>query len=71
MAMENGPFLSDFPIKASIPRGFSIAMFDYQRVIQISYYKSQQITMVSIDYIPISHDSQLIKTSVHSPLQAD
>ena len=31
MAMENGPFIGVFSIRASIPRGFSIAMFDYQR----------------------------------------
>ena len=33
--MENGPFIGvigDFPIKTSIKRGFSIAMFDYPRV---------------------------------------
>ena len=32
MAMERGPFIGDSPIKTSIRRGFSIAMFDYQRV---------------------------------------
>ena len=32
MAMETGPFLSDFPINTVIRRGFSIAMFDSQRV---------------------------------------
>ena len=32
MAMENGQFIDDFPTKAIIHRGFSIAMFDYQRV---------------------------------------
>ena len=30
--LENGPFIGDFPIKTSIPRGFSTAMFDYQRI---------------------------------------
>ena len=30
--MENGPLTSYFRIKTSIYRGFSIAMFDYQRV---------------------------------------
>ena len=34
MAIENGPFIGDFPIRNSIHRGFSIAMFDYQRVLQ-------------------------------------
>ena len=32
MAMENGPVISDCPIKPSIYEGCSIAMFDYQRV---------------------------------------
>ena len=32
MAMENGPFIGDVPVKTSIHRGFYIAMFDYQRV---------------------------------------
>ena len=31
-AMENVPFIGDFPMKTSIYRGFPIAMFDYQRV---------------------------------------
>ena len=30
--LENGPFISDLPIKTSMHRGFSVAMFDYQRV---------------------------------------
>ena len=30
--LENGPFINDVPIKTSIHRGFSIAMFDYQQV---------------------------------------
>ena len=30
--LENGPLISDFPSKTSIDRGFSTAMFDYQRV---------------------------------------
>ena len=33
MEMESGPLISDSPIKTSVHRGFSIAMFDYQRVI--------------------------------------
>ena len=31
--LETGPFLGDFSIEASIDRGFSIATFDYRRVI--------------------------------------
>ena len=30
--LENGPLISDFPIKTSIHRRFSIAMFDDQKV---------------------------------------
>ena len=29
--MENGPFIGDFPIKTSIHRGYSTAMFDETR----------------------------------------
>ena len=35
MAMENGSLMGDFRIKPSIDIGFSIAMFDYQRVLQL------------------------------------
>ena len=33
VAMENGPFIDDFPIKTSIYRGFSMAMLNNQMVI--------------------------------------
>ena len=33
--LENGPLISDFPIKTFIHRRFSIAMFDYQRDTQV------------------------------------
>ena len=32
IAMENGPFIVDFPIKTSIYEGFSMAMLNNQRV---------------------------------------
>ena len=32
IAMENGPFIDDFPIKTVIYKGFSMAMLDNQRV---------------------------------------
>ena len=35
---EYEPFISDFPNKTSIHRGFSIAMFDYQEVLGSSYH---------------------------------
>jgi hypothetical protein len=35
IAMENGPFIDDFPIKTSIYEGFSIAMLNNQMVIII------------------------------------
>ena len=37
--LENGPFIGDLPIETSIYRELSIAMFDYQRVLQISLGK--------------------------------
>ena len=33
IAMENGPFIDDFPIKTSIHKGFSIAMLNNQMVL--------------------------------------
>jgi hypothetical protein len=32
IAMENGPFIDDFPIKTSIYKGFSMAMSNNQMV---------------------------------------
>jgi hypothetical protein len=32
IAMENGPFIDDFPIKTSIYEGFSMAMLNNQMV---------------------------------------
>ena len=32
IAMENGPFTDDFPIKTSIHKGFSMAMLNNQMV---------------------------------------
>jgi len=32
IAMENGPFIDDFPTKTSIYKGFSMAMLNNQRV---------------------------------------
>jgi hypothetical protein len=37
IAMENGPFIDDFPINTSIYRGFSMAMLNNQRVYPISW----------------------------------
>jgi hypothetical protein len=34
IAMENGPFIDDFPIKTSIYKGFSMAMLNTQMVYQ-------------------------------------
>ena len=34
IAMENGPFIDDFPIEPSIYKGFSMAMLNNQMVIQ-------------------------------------
>ena len=36
MAMENGQFIVNFPIKPSIYKGFSMAMLNNQRVIEVN-----------------------------------
>ena len=38
MAIENAPFIGDFPSATSIHRGFSTAMFDFQRVMTIWWW---------------------------------
>ena len=45
IAMENSPFIDDFPIKTSIYKGFSMAMLNNQMVTHISV----------IPVIPINH----------------
>jgi len=37
IAMENGPFIDDVPIKTSIYKGFSMAMLNNQRVNMLIY----------------------------------
>ena len=37
IAMENGPFIDEFPINTSIYKGFSMAMLNNQMVIEIIY----------------------------------
>ena len=37
VAMENGPFMDDFPTKTSIYKGFSMAMLNNQRVYQCQW----------------------------------
>jgi hypothetical protein len=39
MAMENPPFIVDFPIEPSISGGFSIAIFDSRRVNESKTWK--------------------------------
>ena len=34
IAIENGPFIDDFPIKTTIYRGFSMAMLNNQMVVK-------------------------------------
>ena len=38
IAMENVPFIDDFPINTSIYKGFSMAMLNYQRVTVFSIF---------------------------------
>ena len=38
--LENGQFIGDFPNKTSVDKGFSVAMFDYQRVRKVVQLKS-------------------------------
>ena len=62
MAMEIGPFISDFPIKSSIDRGFSIAMFDYQRVCIFCHFNDELFD----DIITAYHNDYHISYNDHA-----
>ena len=47
MAMENGPFIGDFPINTSIHRELSIAMFDSQRTFWLISEAARSPALVS------------------------
>jgi hypothetical protein len=40
IAMENGPFIDDFPINTSIYKGFSMAMLNNQMVLYVCAVRS-------------------------------
>jgi hypothetical protein len=46
IAMENGPFIDNFPIKTSIYKGFSMAMLNNQMVNQFRSKRSFPIAML-------------------------
>jgi len=48
IAVENGPFIEDFPIKTSIYKGFSMAMLNNQRV-DVNFYSKLDIEPTSGD----------------------
>ena len=45
--LENGPFISVFPVITSIHKGFSIAVFDYQRVYPIEIHEKPSCSRFS------------------------
>ena len=54
--MENGPFIGDVPIKTSIHREFSVAMFDYQRInITISVSLVQLRSLLVLAVLLVAH----------------
>ena len=64
IAMENDPFIDDFPIKTSIYSGFSMAMLNNQRVCSIavqlcgSQGLSGEVPGLAIDGRPKRHGAQ-------------
>ena len=55
IAMENGPFIDDFPVKTSIYKGFSMAILNNQMVNKVKYEDQEQRRMMN--YHAISCDS--------------
>ena len=56
MAIENGPFIDDFPIKTTIYSGFSMAMLNNQmlhRVFDVSWVWVTEI--VKMELVGVSH----------------
>ena len=58
IAMENGPFIDDFPIKTSIYKGFSMAMLNNQMV-YIYIYLSIYLSGWWLTYPSEKYESQL------------
>ena len=58
IAMENCPFIDDFPINTSIFEGFAMAMLNNQRV---TVYKPTNITA---EPHPVVNLDQLVKTNI-------
>ena len=42
MAMENGPFIDDFPMKPAMYKGFSVALI-YQKVISCNIHRIEPV----------------------------
>ena len=66
IAMENGPFIDDFPIKTSIYKGFSMAMLNNQRVyIYIYIYISANVCgrLAAYAYFGLAPSSRLFRAS--------
>ena len=66
IAMENGPFIDDFPIKTSIYEGFSMAMLNNQMVICMMIYPPYILVLQPHENWPINFDKphQLIQQDV-------
>jgi hypothetical protein len=50
MAMENPPFMDDFPIKTSIYTGFPISIFDYRSVMNYNILQCFQGRLIRLGY---------------------
>ena len=65
IAMENGPFIDDFPIKTPIYKGFSMAMLNNQMVIMhIGQMIDSRSTMDGLNFL-ISYQSMDLQENRH------
>ena len=55
IAMENGPFIDDFPIETSIYKGFSIVMLVYQRVCTAQTFLRRRNSLLLWDKLSLWH----------------
>ena len=70
IAMENGPFIDDFPIKTSIYKGFSMAMLVITRWYPIKLYPVIDSNTFKYPMLVYSKNFQAVSTKLLSVLDS-
>ena len=67
IAMENGPFIDDFPIEPSIYKGFSMAMLNNQMVVNTIWQFFTQLWTIVIFNKQINYEGAIFNSYVKLP----